>query len=93
MYVTIAFALVLVVIQFQVSSSFEMLAKRVGIFDSQSKTVNVVYLDYEEQSAIMRSSTFLVAEKGQGYVTSPSRVIYLEPFVNDSKIVSQKNDK
>jgi len=91
--VAVLFTFILVVIQFQVSSSYEHLAKRVGVFDSQSKTVNMVYLDYEEQAAILRSSGFLVAEKSQGYVTAPSKVIYLEPFSVLNNRVSQSNAK
>ncbi|WKZ30131.1 MAG: hypothetical protein QY314_05030 [Candidatus Dojkabacteria bacterium] len=85
----VVLTLVLVIVQFQVSSSYEALAKRLGVFDAQSQSVNITYLDYEEQSAIMRSSNFLISEKGQEFTSSPAKVIYIEP-ISVETVVSQK---
>ena len=81
--------LVLIVVQFQVSSSYEIIAKKIGIFDRQSKVVNTVYLDYEEQAAIMRSSNFLISEKGHDFVPYPAKVIYVEP-ITSTRVVSER---
>lgn len=85
----VVFTLVLLVVQFQVSSTYEVIAKRIGVFDRQSKVVNTVYLDYEEQAAIMRSSNFLITEKGKDYVAYPAKVIYVEP-INTKSVVSER---
>jgi len=69
----------LIVTQFSVSLRFEPVAQMVGVMDSQSRTLNTTYLDYEEQSAILRSSKFLVSEKARGYVPAPSKVLYVNP--------------
>lgn len=87
--IMILLTLVLVGVQFQVSSSYEIIAKRIGVFDRQSKAVNTVYLDYEEQAAIMRSSNFLITEKGQDFVSAPAKVIYLEPLHKIDSSISQ----
>lgn len=85
----VVLTLVLVVVQFQVSTSYEIIAKKIGVYDRQSKAVNITYLDYEEQSAIMRSSNFLISEKGQDFVASPAKVIYVEP-ISVGHMVSQR---
>lgn len=69
----------LIFAQFSVSLRFEPIAQMVGIMDSQSKVLNTTYLDYEEQNAILRSSKFLVSEKASGYVSAPSKVLYVNP--------------
>lgn len=69
----------LVLTQFIVAARYEPVAQMVGVMDSQSRMLNTTYLDYEEQNAILRSSKFLVAERASGYVTSPSKVLYVNP--------------
>ncbi len=69
----------LVLTQFVVAARYEPVAQMVGVMDSQSRMLNTTYLDYEEQNAILRSSKFLVAERAAGYVTSPSKVLYVNP--------------
>ena len=46
---------VLIFLQFSVSIRYQPVAQMVGVMDSQSKTLNTTYLDYEEQNAILRS--------------------------------------
>ena len=69
----------LILLQFKVSLQYEPVAQMVGVMDAQSRTLNTTYLDYEEQNAILRSSKFLVSEKASGYVSSPSKVLYVNP--------------
>lgn len=71
--------LFLVFAQFVVALRYEPVAQIVGVMDAQSRTLNTTYLDYEEQNAILRSSKFLVSEKASGYVSSPSKVLYVNP--------------
>jgi len=72
-------ALVLIIMQFRVTTQYEPIAQMVGVMDTQTKVLNTTYLDYEEQSAILRSSKFLVTEKAKGFVSSPSKVLYVNP--------------
>lgn len=69
----------LVFLQFKVSMQYEPVAEMVGIMDTQTRELNTTYLDYEEQSAILRSSKFLVTEKASGYVSAPAKVLYVNP--------------
>ncbi len=69
----------LIFVQFVVSLRYEPIAQVVGVMDAQSRTLNTTYLDYEEQNAILRSSKFLVSEKASGYVSTPSKVLYVNP--------------
>ncbi|MCC7304390.1 hypothetical protein IT418_03200 [bacterium] len=71
--------LFLVFAQFVVSLRYEPIAQIVGVMDAQSRRLNTTYLDYEEQNAILRSSKFLVNEKASGYVSAPTKVLYVNP--------------
>lgn len=75
----VAFTCLLVGAQFVIGARYEPVAQMVGIMDSQSRTLNTTYLDYEEQNAILRSSKFLVNERAAGFVASPSKVLYVNP--------------
>jgi hypothetical protein len=66
-----------VFMQFKVSMQYEPVAQMVGIMDTQSQNINTAYLDYEEQSAILRSSKFLVTERANGFVAAPAKVLYV----------------
>lgn len=70
---------VLVAIQSRVSLVYEGVAKQVGVYDQQVHALNAVYLDYEEQSAIMRSSNFLLQEHGGQFASASEKVLYVEP--------------
>lgn len=69
----------LVFLQFKVSMQYEPVAQMVGVMDTQTRELNTTYLDYEEQSAILRSSKFLVTEKASGFVSAPAKVLYVNP--------------
>jgi len=75
----VAVTVMLVFLQFNASMKFEAMAQQVGVMDAQSRILNTTYLDYEEQSAILRSSKFLVSERASGYVQSPAKVLYVNP--------------
>lgn len=78
-FVMVSVTVVLIILQFTVSVRYEPVAQMVGIMDFQSKTLNTTYLDYEEQNAILRSSKFLLSEKASGFVSGPSKVLYVNP--------------
>ena len=80
---------VLAFFQFQISAAYEPIAKKVGIFDNQSRQVSIVYLDMEEQSAIMRSSNFLLTERSKGFNNRPDKVIYIDP-VGTREVISER---
>lgn len=73
------FTCLLIGAQFVITARYEPVAQMVGVMDAQSRTLNTTYLDYEEQNAILRSSKFLVNEKAAGYVSAPSKVLYVNP--------------
>ena len=78
-FVMVSITAVLIFLQFSVSIRYQPVAQMVGVMDSQSKTLNTTYLDYEEQNAILRSSKFLLNEKATGFVSAPSKVLYVNP--------------
>ncbi|WKZ23947.1 MAG: hypothetical protein QY312_04270 [Candidatus Dojkabacteria bacterium] len=68
-----------IALQFVVVTRYEPVASAIGVMDQQSRILNTTYLDYEEQNAILRSSKFLVSEKASGFVSTPSKVLYVNP--------------
>lgn len=75
----LAITIFLILLHFKVTLDYEPVAQMVGVMDEQSKALNTSYLDYEEQSAILRSSDFLTTEKASGYTTAPAKVLYVNP--------------
>jgi len=82
-------SLSLVIIQLRLNILKEDEAKKIGIFDRQSKRLNEEFISNEEKIAIYRSSLYLINSKRKEFTDTPKDIIYIDPL-NDVKLLSSK---